>query len=192
MRKVTEKADNNPTVNENEQGQQQTHGSQGSPNSSDSKASGDDLSLVDELGIVDLDIPVYGGRGRVFSAAGRNAPVAEFTEDFLVLHPPQRPFEDEEAESEVIVIRMDDDGILINELGQRKKVPGAKFQGKEIFYYWEQRPGTMKHYGVFFDEDHAHHFMILEDNRLTVDVIFQLRNMTHDGELAKFTEISVE
>ena len=189
---MTEKADNNPTVNENEQGQQQTHGSQGSPNSSDSKASGDDLSLVDDLGIVDLDIPVYGGRGRVFSAAGRNAPVAEFTEDFLVLHPPQRPFEDEEAESEVIVIRMDDDGILINELGQRKKVPGAKFQGKEIFYYWEQRPGTMKHYGVFFDEDHAHHFMILEDNRLTVDVIFQLRNMTHDGELAKFTEISVE
>lgn len=192
MRKVTEKADNNPTVNESEQGQQQTQGSQGSSNSSDSKASGDDLSLVDELGIVDLDIPVYGGRGRVFSAAGRNAPVAEFTEDFLVLHPPQRPFEDEEAESEVIVIRMDDDGILINELGQRKKVPGAKFQGKEIFYYWEQRPGTMKHYGVFFDEDHAHHFMILEDNRLTVDVIFQLRNMTHDGELAKFTEISVE
>ena len=191
---MTEKADNNPTVNERDQGQQgqSSQGSQKEPDAPDTRDSGEDISLVDELGIVDLDIPVYGGRGRVFSAAGRNAPVAEFTEDFLVLHPPQRPFEDEKAESEVIVIRMDDDGILINELGQRKKVPGAKFQGREIFYYWEQRPGTMKHYGVFFDEDHAHHFLILEDNRLTVDVIFQLRNMTHDGELAKFTEISVE
>lgn len=130
---MTEKADNNPTVNESEQGQQQTQGSQGSSNSSDSKASGDDLSLVDELGIVDLDIPVYGGRGRVFSAAGRNAPVAEFTEDFLVLHPPQRPFEDEEAESEVIVIRMDDDGILINELGNARKYPEQNFRAKRFF-----------------------------------------------------------
>ncbi|HMO22000.1 MAG TPA: hypothetical protein PKC98_13670, partial [Candidatus Melainabacteria bacterium] len=96
---MTEKADNNPTVNERDQGQQgqSSQGSQKEPDAPDTRDSGEDISLVDELGIVDLDIPVYGGRGRVFSAAGRNAPVAEFTEDFLVLHPPQRPFEDEKA-----------------------------------------------------------------------------------------------
>ena len=149
-------------------------------------------SLVDELGVEDIDRPVYGGRGRVFAAAGRDSPIAEFTDDFLVLHPPQRPFEDEEAESEVIVIRMDDDGILINELGDRKKVPGARFQGRDLFYYWEQKPGTMKHYAVFFDDEHKPHYLLIDSEKLTVDIIFQLRNMTHDGELSIFTEISVE
>ncbi len=159
-----------------------------------SASSGSDpekVSLVDELGVEDIDRPVYGGRGRVFAAAGRNSPVAEFTDDFLVLHPPQLPFEDEEAESEVIVIRMDEDGILINELGARKKVPGAKFQGRELYYYWEQKPGTMKHYAVYFDDEHKPHYLLIDTEKLTVDIIYQLRNMTHDGELSRFTEISV-
>lgn len=151
-----------------------------------------DKSLVDELGVEDIDEPVFGARGRLFAAAGRNSPIAEFTDDFLILHPPQQPFEDENAESEVIVIKMDDKGVLINEIGERKKIPGARFHGKELYYFWEQKPGTMKHFAVFFDEEGNHHYLVSEGERLTTNVIYQLRNMTHDGELTKFPEIVAE
>lgn len=149
-------------------------------------------SFVDELGVEDIEEPVAGSRGKLFSVAGRNSPVAEFTDEFLVLHPPQLPYVDDQPDSEVIVINMDDTGVLVNELGQRKKIPGARFEGRELFYYWEQKPGTMKHYAVFFDDEGKHHFLVIEGEKLTTNVIYQLRNMTHDGELAKFTEISVD
>src|ERR1700738_1990933 len=81
------------------------------------------LPLVDELGVEDLQDPIFGGRGRLFSTAGRDSPVAEFTKDFLVLHPPQLPFEESgQGESEDIVINVDESGILLDELGRQKKI----------------------------------------------------------------------
>ena len=179
-------------MTESKRNQNRNSSNQSQTNSEDDKETVN-KSLVDELGVAeDAKVPVYGGRGKFFSAAGRDSPVAEFTDEFLVLHPPNLPYEDENAKSEVIVIEMDETGVLVNELGERKKIPGARFKGRDIYYYWEQKPGTMKHYAVYFDEENKHHFLVIEGERLTTSSIYQLRNMTHDGELAKFTEITVE
>src|SRR5579885_1694744 len=142
------------------------------------------VSFVDELGIKDLRRPLVDGRGRKFSAAGRNSPVAEFTDEFVVLHPPQKPFQEgDQGPAEEIMLEMDESGVLLNEFGGRKNIPGAKFNGQPLFYFWEQRPGTLKHYAVWFDEQGHHHYLTVEGERLTTDVIYKLRNMTHDGEL---------
>ncbi|MDZ4835499.1 MAG: hypothetical protein SGJ27_17125 [Candidatus Melainabacteria bacterium] len=148
------------------------------------------LSFVDELDVRDLKRPLRDSRGRQFSAAGRSTPVAEFTEDFLVLHPPQMPFQDaDDGPSEEIVLMMDATGVLVDELGDRKKISGAKYNGQALFFFWEQKPGTLKHYAVFFDAEQKHHYLTVEGERVTTDVIFKLRNMTHDGELTRFKEL---
>ncbi|MBX3074274.1 hypothetical protein KF913_10125 [Candidatus Obscuribacterales bacterium] len=151
------------------------------------------LSLVDELDVRDLKKTLRDSRGKTFSSAGRNAPVAEFTDEFLVLHPPQLPFQDaDEGPAEEIVLMMDDAGIIVDVWGERKRVPGAKFNGRSLYYYWEQKPGTLKHYAVFFDDDNNHHFLTVEGERITVDVVYKLRNMTHDGELTRFRELTAD
>lgn len=149
------------------------------------------LSFVDELDVRDLKKTLRDSRGKTFSSAGRNAPVAEFTDEFLVLHPPQLPFQDaDEGPAEEIVLMMDDSGVIIDVWGERKKVPGAKFNGRSVFYFWEQKPGTLKHYAIFFDDENNHHFLTVDGERITVDVIYKLRNMTHDGELTRFRELT--
>lgn len=151
------------------------------------------VSLVDELGIHDLKDPLVDGRGRKFSAAGRSSPVAEFTNEFVVLHPPQKPFQEGDAgPAEEIMLEMDKTGVLLDEFGARKYIPGAKFNGHQLFYYWEQKPGTLKHYAVWFDDGGQHHYITVEGERLTTDVIYKLRNMTHDGELTRFKELTSE
>lgn len=153
----------------------------------------DALSLVDELGVTDLRDPVLGGRGRIFISAGRQSPVAEFTDEFVVLHPPQKPFQDADSgPAEEIVLQMDGSGVLVDEFGQRKKISGARFFGREIFWFWEQRPGTLKHYAIFFDDLGNHHYLKINGERVTTDVVYKLRNMTHDGELTKFAELEGE
>ncbi len=147
-------------------------------------------SFVDELNVQDLNYPLRDSRGRQFSAAGRSAPVAEFTDEFLVLHPPQMPYQDADyGPSEEIVLMMDDTGVLVDETGERKRISGAKFEGRALFYFWEQRPGTLKHYAVFFDDEQKHHYLTVEGERVTTDIIYKLRNMTHDGELTRFKEL---
>lgn len=159
----------------------------------DNVMSSDAVSLVDELGVTDLRDPVTGGRGRIFISAGRQSPVAEFTDDFVVLHPPQRPFQDADSgPAEEIVLQMDRSGVLVDEFGQRRKISGARFFGREIFFFWEQRPGTLKHYAVFFDDLGKHHYLTINGERVTTDVVYKLRNMTHDGELTKFAELDGE
>lgn len=159
----------------------------------DNVMSSDAVSLVDELGVTDLRDPVTGGRGRIFISAGRQSPVAEFTDEFVVLHPPQKPFQDADSgPAEEIVLQMDRSGVLVDEFGQRRKISGARFFGREIFFFWEQRPGTLKHYAVFFDDLGKHHYLTINGERVTTDVVYKLRNMTHDGELTKFAELDGE
>ncbi len=151
------------------------------------------ISFADELGVKDLRQPLRDSRGKIFSAAGRNAPVAEFTSEFLVLHPPDKPFQDaDEGPAEEIVVMMDETGVLVDSFGVRKNIPGAKFEGRQLFCFWEQKPGTYKHYAVFFDEEGNHHYLTVEGERITVDIVYKLRNMTHDGELTRFKELTPE
>ncbi|HEY9714098.1 MAG TPA: hypothetical protein V6C72_11545 [Chroococcales cyanobacterium] len=149
---------------------------------------GQPLPLVDELGIIDLDEPIVGGRGRLFSAAGRQSPVAEFNSGFLILHPPQNPFE-EEGEVEDIRYNTNERGILLDEFNNPKKIPGAKYKGNELWWLGKQSPGTTKHYAGWFDEDDVAHLLYFSGQPLTTDLIFRLRNKTHDGEISIFPDL---
>jgi hypothetical protein len=145
-------------------------------------------SLVDELGIKDLSEPVVGGRGRLFSAAGRNSPVVEFTNQFVVMHPPQKPYEDT-GPSEVITRHSNAQGILLDELGIAKKIPGAKFQGHQLYWLGEQKPGTLRHFTGWIDDKGTIHKLYVHGDLITTDIAFRLRNKTHDGELSIFPDL---
>jgi hypothetical protein len=150
-----------------------------------------ELSLIDELGVEDIYEPIAGGRGRLFSTAGRNAPVAEFTNDYLVMHPPQMPFQ-EHGESETFTVVGDQYGILLDEFGYQKKMPGARYHGHVIFWLAEQKPETTRHLVAWFDEDSVAHKLVLNGEYLTTDMAYKLRNRTHDGELTIFPELKSE
>lgn len=177
-----------PSANEEnknaDEGQQSSSSSDSQSQSSDGRQ-----SLVDELGVHSLDEPIFGGRGRLFSVAGRASPVAEFSQNFLVLRPPQKPFEDQD-EGEDISIRMDERGILLDELSKPKKISGAKYKGREIYYLGLQKPGTLKHYAAWFDEQNEPHPLLLDGEAVTTEVIYKLRNKTHDGELSIFPDLT--
>ena len=148
----------------------------------------DEESLVDELGIKDLSEPVVGGRGRLFSAAGRSSPVVEFTNQFVVMHPPHKPYQ-EGGPSELITRHSDAQGILLDELGIPKKIPGAKYQGHQLFWLGEQKPGTLRHFTGWFDDKGNVHRLYVHNELITTDVAFRLRNKTHDGELSIFPDL---
>src|SRR5262249_41811148 len=132
-----------------------------------------------------------GNRGRLFSAAGRNAPVAEFTDDFLVLHPPQKPFE-EIGETEDIIIHVDDRGVLLNEIGQARKIAGAKFGGAELWWLGRRATATIKHYVGWFDKKGKAHRLYVEGEALTTETVYRMRNKTHDGELSIFPDLTTD
>lgn len=153
-----------------------------------SQTPNDELTLVDELGVEDLTDVLFGVRGRIFSAAGRNTPVAELNEEGVLLRPAQKPYMDEPPK-EVIVFGVDDRGILLNELGERRKIVGAKYKGRPIYTLGETKPGTVKHYAAWFDDDWCPHKFYVQTEALTVDMIYRIRNRTHDGEISAFPEI---
>lgn len=151
----------------------------------------DTIAFAEELGIKDLMYPLTVGRGRMFSAAGPKAPVVEFTDDFVVMHPPHKPFMDQ-GPSEDIVIKIDRRGVLLNELGTPKHIAGAKFRGNSLWYSGEQKPNTLKHFAIWFDQHGMVHKLYVNNEPLTTDIIYRLRNKTHDGELSIFPDIKTD
>lgn len=148
------------------------------------------LSLADELGVHELNEIVFVDQGRLFSAAGRSAPIAELTEDEdLVLRPPDKPLSDDLV-LEKIEIQVDDRGILLNELGERRMFAGTKYKGRSLFYLAETVPDSSRHYVGFFDTDGNLGKLYLQGRPVTTDIIYKLRVRTHDGELGVFPELS--
>jgi len=148
-------------------------------------------SFAEELGISGIYEPIVLGRGKLFSAAGPNSPIAEFDKNFLVMHPPQKPYEAGGSEEDVL-IRIDDTGVLLNELGERKHVPGAKFNGNSVWVLGERKQGTLKHYAGWFDEEGRPHKLLVNGKPITTDIVYRLRNKTHDGELNIFPDLMSE
>jgi len=141
------------------------------------------VPLRDELGIEDLSDPIFGGRGRLFSAAGRDSPIAELTQDFVVLHPPQSPF-DEEGFDQILQERLSDRGVLLNSIGAEINIPGAKFRGQRLFCMGMRDAMTGKHAVAWFKENGSPSFLTLDGRLLTYNTVIQMRNGTHDGELS--------
>ena len=143
-------------------------------------------SLVDELGIYDIYEPIADLNGKIFCTAGRDAPVAEFLDDYLIMHPPQLPFYETGPEEEFVLL-VDDRGIVLNELGEAKRIPTAKYRGYPIYYFGEQKEGTLKHYAAVLADDQNLYFIFDESGeRLTTDAIYKLRNKSVNGEISKF------
>jgi len=143
-------------------------------------------ALVDELGIFDIYEPMADLDGKIFCTAGRDAPVAEFVDDFLIMHPPQLPLYETGPEEEIVVL-VDDRGIVLDELGMAKRIPTAKYKSFPIFYFGEQKEGTLKHYAVVMAEDQSLYFIFDEHGeRLTTDAVYRLRNKSVNGEISKF------
>lgn len=148
------------------------------------------LSLADELGVHELGEIVFIDNGRLFSAAGRTAPIVELTEDEnLLMRPAEKPLSDDIG-TESIEIRIDDRGILLNELGERRKFAGVKFKGRSLFYMGETIPETFKHYVGFFDTTGNLCKLYLQGRPVTSEIIYKLRVRTHDGEIGVFPELS--
>lgn len=151
----------------------------------------EEMTLADELGIEDLTDILFADRGKIFSAAGRETPIAEFADDGVLLRPPQLPYLDAPP-AEEIMYHADEYGIVLNELGERRKIVGAKFRGRPVFVIAEQKPDTVKHYCAWFDEEWRPHKFIVQGEPLTADMLFRIRNRTHDGEISIFPEIESE
>lgn len=149
------------------------------------------LTLVDELGVEDLTDVLFGLHGKIFSAAGRDSPVAEFEESGVFLRPANKPYTEESAVEEII-FHVDEKGILLNELGQQRKIIGARFKGQSIYTLGEMKPGTLKHYAAWFDDKWVAHKFYVQGEALTIDMIYRIRNRTHDGEISIFPEIRTD
>lgn len=151
----------------------------------------EDLPFAEELGIVENDFPIRGGRGRIFSAAGPFSPLIEFTDEHVIMHPPQLPFS-EDGPAEDIHTQVDDRGVLLDELGKAKHIAGARFKGQMLWYLGEQLAGTSKYLVAWFDAQNKPHKLYVNEEPLTVDVVFRLRNKTHDGELSFFADVTTD
>ena len=147
------------------------------------------MNLADELGIEDIYDPMVGMDGKVFCTAGRDAPIAEFTDDFLILHPPQKPL-DESNLAEDFTVKVDDRNILLDEFGSAKKIPAATYKGCPIYYSGERVPGSMTSYAVAIAHDGSLHALYFDHGRrLTAKDVYDFRNKSEVGELAVFQEI---
>jgi len=143
----------------------------------------EEVALRDELGIEDISEPVTGGRGRLFSTAGRETPIAELTEEFVILHPPQKPFNEEDFD-ENITQRVSPRGVLLSAIGSEIKVTGAIFRGCALYCLNARDPGTGKRLVAYFDEAGKPQYLIYEGQPVTYFVAVHLRNRTHNGDLS--------
>jgi hypothetical protein len=149
----------------------------------DESAQNENLALRDELGIEDLSEPVSGGRGRLFSTAGRETPIAELTEEYVILHPPQKPFNEEDSD-ESITQRVSPRGVLLSAIGNEIKITGARFRGYPLYCLNARENETGKRLVAYFDEGGTPRYLIFEGKPVTYHVALFLRNKTHDGDLS--------
>ncbi|MBI4534009.1 MAG: hypothetical protein HY711_08670 [Candidatus Melainabacteria bacterium] len=147
--------------------------------------------LAEELGVKDLRELIFGKKGRLFSAAGKLSPIAEFTEQHVVLHPPDKPLKDE-GPAEDIVLHVSERGVLLDDLGAEKTIAGAKFRGQKVYWLAEQQPGTTRHYAGWFDQSGKPHLLYTKGEPLTTDMAYRYRNRTHDGELSIFEDLTTD
>lgn len=143
--------------------------------------------LVDELDVDGIKQGKFFAHGRLLSAATRQMPVVEFLDEALVMHPPEKPFEDEVGEAHIVAV--DARGVVLDDAGKPKKIAGARYKGREVWVFGERKPGTLRHLAVWFDDDGSPHKLLVQGEPITTDVVYKLRNRTHDGELSMFPDL---
>ncbi len=149
------------------------------------------VSLVDDLGVVDLRRRLFQKAGRLFSTAGRHSPVAELQKDYLVIHPSDKPLVTEEVGTP-ITINVNDKGIMLDELGNLRRIVGAKYNGQMIYVLGETLPDTTKNLVGWQDKDGKIRKLIYNEAPLTASGAYKLRNKTHNGEIKDIPELTSE
>ncbi|MBY0547750.1 MAG: hypothetical protein K2W95_10680 [Candidatus Obscuribacterales bacterium] len=150
-----------------------------------------EMSIIEKLGVEDLHKTYVLMNGREFAAAGKEIPVAEFDDFGLVMHNPDHPLSNESV-PEIIATRHDEHGIVLDELGEKRKIIGARYHGREIYWHKDIVPETTRHFIAWYDDDWKAYGLYLEDVRLNVDIVLKLRARTLNGELAMFSELRTE
>jgi len=140
-------------------------------------------SLRDELGIQGLSEPVMGGRGRLFSAAGRESPIAEFTEEYVILHAPQNPFDAKQVDDDKISERVSPRGVLLSAIGNEIKISGAKFRGYSLYCLAARNEETGKRLVGYFDDAGKLQSLITANGFMSYHEAVNLRNKTHNGDI---------
>lgn len=155
------------------------------------KDDGQEMSIIEKLGVEDLHKTYVLMNGREFAAAGKEIPVAEFDDFGLVMHNPDQPLSNESV-PELILTRYDEHGIVLDELGEKRKIIGARYHGREIYWHKDVVPDSTRHYIAWYDDEWKAYALYLEDVRLNVDIILKLRARTLNGELGMFAELRTE
>ncbi len=146
-------------------------------------------NLADELGIEDIYDPMFGMDGKVFCTAGRDAPIAEFTDEVLILHPPQMPLDDSSS-GEEFSLRTDERGILLDEFGARKENPGGNVQGLSHLLCRRTKNRYAQALCLALAPDGGLHAIFYDHGqRLTTQDIYELRNKSAEGDLSEFKDI---
>jgi hypothetical protein len=159
------------------------------PNDADQAPTGPP-NLVDALGVEDLTLTYVRFNGREFAAAGRKIPVAEIDYFGMVMYHPEMPLSTDAEQ--LISVEHDEQDVVLDELGQRRKIAGARYKGHAVFWHREVVPNTTRHYVVWFDDDKAGHSLFLAGQRLTVDIVLKMRARTVNGELSVFGEVTTD
>lgn len=131
---------------------------------------------------------LFADDGFAVSVLGQNMPAATCDEDAIIIRPADNPL-NSDLPTQNISTKVDERGVLLDDNGNPKKVSGARYQGNAIFHLAELKSGTLKNYVVWFDLGGNARRLYYQGQMLTSDIIYKLRNRTHDGEISIFPEL---
>lgn len=135
--------------------------------------------------------PIFAARGKLFSTAGRNTPVAELTEKFLIFYPPDKPLEENKTGQEIL-LEKSKEGILLNALRELRTISGARFKGQQLFCLAEKNSSTGRYPAAWLDKDGRVHKLYWQGEELSIQAAFRLRNRTYNGELGIFPDLTTD
>lgn len=183
----------NPQLGYTGPGKMNSDNSGSTKNSNSAEEPSGPQSLSDELKIQGLRTPITISRGRIFAAAGRSIPIAELYQQELILHSPDRPFDDSnEKLVDAVAHQFNEQGIVLDALGNPKKMSGARFKGNPIYCLGEKHPQSGKFLAAWFDENGTVHRLKFKEDLLAFELAYKVRNKTIDGEISQFPAISSE
>lgn len=146
-------------------------------------------SLKEELQVEDLGTCAFLKGTELFAAAGPEYPLLQVNPDgTFITHAPDLPHRRQVDED--IVVRVDEHGRLLNELGELRKLVGMKYNGRQLYFVNERHPENGQSLAAWFDDDWTPHFLYLGDTILSAAMVLRIRNRMIDGELNNFDEIS--
>ncbi|MBY0358181.1 MAG: hypothetical protein K2W82_09290 [Candidatus Obscuribacterales bacterium] len=151
------------------------------------------MTTADEEENIEPDIPLSGftADGKEISYPGKGFPVVEIGADGWFSQDP-RLTRQEDVPSVLIERRSDEHGILLDDLGERVRLVGLKFRGRDLYLINEKDAETGHYLVAWFDESWQRHHLVVDNLPLTVWMVRRIQTRSLDGELSTFSEIGTD